>query len=261
MRKADDSILRVASAERVSSLRIMTANVHKGFTFFNRRFILPELREAVTTVAADVVFLQEVLGTHQRHARRHSNWPAAPQYEYLADTMWPQYAYGRNAVYTEGDHGNALLSRYPILQYENVDITVPGTEQRGLLHSTLDVPGQAVVHTICVHLGLGEKQRRQQLGLLGKLLDSLPNDAPVVVAGDFNDWRNSATAILARHGMHEAFVHAQQMPARTFPARWPWLRLDRVYVRNAETRNPLVLHRKPWSHLSDHVPLVVEIVF
>lgn len=250
-----------AARAAVASMRVMTVNVHKGFTFFNRRFILPELREAVTTVAADLVFLQEVLGAHTRHATRHSNWPTAPQYEYLADTMWPQYAYGRNAVYTEGDHGNALLSRYPIVDYENVDISIAGTEIRGLLHSILAVPGRPDVHAICVHLGLKEKHRQLQLALLGKLLDSLPADAPVVVAGDFNDWRNSATDTMALHGMHEAFVNAQRLPAKTFPARWPLLRLDRIYVRNAKTRNPIVLYRKPWSHLSDHLPLVVEIVF
>ena len=70
------------------SLRVLSLNAHKGFTLFNRRFILQELREAVRAVAADLVFLQEVIGTHAHHARRHKNWPALPQYEYLADTLW-----------------------------------------------------------------------------------------------------------------------------------------------------------------------------
>ncbi|MGE8201388.1 MAG: endonuclease/exonuclease/phosphatase family protein, partial [Variovorax sp.] len=100
-----------------TSLKVMTVNTHKGFTALNRRFILPELRDAVRTVGADVVFLQEVLGTHSRHSRRVSNWPEAPHYEFLADTMWPQFAYGRNAVYPKGHHGNALLSKFPIVHF------------------------------------------------------------------------------------------------------------------------------------------------
>src|SRR3954466_11821129 len=92
------------------SLRVLTVNTHKGFTIFNRRFILPELREAVRAVSADVVFLQEVHGTHEHHARRFENWPPLPQYEFLADRIWNDFAYGRNAVYPHGDHGNALLS-------------------------------------------------------------------------------------------------------------------------------------------------------
>lgn len=247
-------------ADGHGSFRIMTANVHKGFSLFNRRFVLPELREAVTTVAAELVFLQEVIGANKYHPQRLFNWPETPQYEYLADTMWPQFAYGCNAVYPDGDHGNALLSKFPIKQHENHDISILGTEERGLLHCILDVPGQADVHAICVHLGLHEKQRQQQLGLLGELLDSLPPAEPVIVAGDFNDWRGKANSVLQKHGMNEAFQHAHGAHARTFPARWPLLRLDRVYVRNATSRNAIALYRKPWSHLSDHVPLVVEIL-
>ena len=246
-------------AAPVHSIRIITANVHKGFTFFNRRFILPELRDAVNTLSADLFFMQEVLGTHEKHARRYHNWIETPQYEYLADTMWPDFAYGRNAVYPDGHHGNALLSKFPILRYENLDVSIHGTEQRGLLHSVLDVPGQPDVHAICVHLGLRENHRREQLELLCKLLDSLPAGEPVIVAGDFNDWRRRADEILNGCGMHEAFVQANGAPARSFPARWPLLCLDRVYVRNATTHSPQVLSRRPWSHLSDHAPLVVEV--
>ena len=243
----------------VHSLKILTVNTHKGFTALNRRFILPELRDAVRTLSADMVFLQEVHGTHEHHAKRFADWPPTPQYEYLADSMWPQFAYGRNAVYPHGDHGNALLSKFPILRHENLDVSVGTQEQRGLLHSVLDVPGHAEVHAICVHLGLRESHRKQQLGLLCELIAGLPEDAPVIVAGDFNDWRQRADALLADSGLKEAFVSAHGAPAKSFPARWPLLCLDRIYVRNATTHQPQVLSTRPWSHLSDHAPLAVEI--
>jgi endonuclease/exonuclease/phosphatase family metal-dependent hydrolase len=243
----------------VHSIRILTLNTHKGFTTFNRRFILHELRDAVRTLSTDVVFLQEVLGTHAHHSARHHNWPAAPQYEFLADSMWRDYSYGRNAVYPHGDHGNALLSKFPILRYENLDVSVGNIEQRGLLHSVLNVPGQPEVHTICVHLGLRESHRRKQLKLLGGLLDSIAPDLPVIVAGDFNDWRKRADGVLYEHGMQEAFVQEYGAPARSFPARFPLLCLDRVYLRNATSHHPQVLHQRPWSHLSDHAPLSVEV--
>jgi endonuclease/exonuclease/phosphatase family metal-dependent hydrolase len=258
--QAEEQHKATQAAARVTTLRVMTANVHKGFTFFNRRYILPELRDAVHTTEADLVFLQEVIGAHKKHARRHPNWQATPQYEYLADTMWPEFAYGRNAVYPDGDHGNALLSRFPILRHENRDISIHGTEERGMLHSVLDVPGQSDIHAICVHLGLWEAHRSRQLDLLRELLESIPPGDPVIVAGDFNDWRKQAGNWLEQQcGMHEAFVSAFGGPARSFPARWPILCLDRIYVRNATTHNPEVLMRRPWSHLSDHAPLVVEV--
>ncbi|MBC3435659.1 endonuclease/exonuclease/phosphatase family protein [Pseudomonas sp. BW16M2] len=238
----------------VHRLTVLTLNVHKGFTLFNRRFILPELREAVRATGADLVFLQEVHGSHQRHAERHPTWPTAPQYEFLADSMWPQFAYGRNAVYPHGDHGNALLSRFPIRAHDNLDVTIHGNEERGLLHCLLEVPGHEQLHAICVHLGLREDHRQRQVGLLLALLDSLPPDEPVIVAGDFNDWRLKADARLSGH-LREAFGK----PARSFPARLPLLRLDRIYLRNAQACEARVLSRYPWPHLSDHAPLVAQV--
>lgn len=241
------------------SLNVLTMNMHMGFGFLNRRFILPELREAVRSVSADVVFLQEVHGEHQRHASRVKDWPSISQYEFLADSMWSSYAYGRNAVYPHGDHGNALLSKYPILSHENLDVSIHGTEERGLLHCVLDVAGHGQVHAICVHLGLREKHRQAQLKLLAQLVKGLPAGEPVIVAGDFNDWRLRADALLADTGLREVFVQHTGAPARSFPARWPLLRLDRIYVANATTRRPQVLSNRPWSHLSDHAPLAVEV--
>ena len=252
-------ILTVEQAPAVHQLKVLTINTHKGFTALNRRFILPELREAVRATGADLVFLQEVLGTHQRHARRHRNWPVTPHYEFLADSMWPQFAYGRNAVYPDGDHGNALMSKFPISHYVNLDVSIGVVEQRGLLHCVLDVPGPRQVHAICVHLGLREVHRRQQLALLCRLVASLPEDEPVIVAGDFNDWRQTASGILAEQGLHEVFTSEFGEPAKSFPARWPLLRLDRIYVRNATSHAPVALSTRPWSHLSDHAPLAVEI--
>lgn len=246
-------------AVAVTSLHVLTVNTHKGFSPLNRRFVLPELREAVRTLGADVVFLQEVLGMHRSHGQRYDNWSDVPQYEFLADSMWPVYAYGRNAVYPDGDHGNALLSKFPIVRHENLDVSVNGTEERGLLHSVLAVPGHGEVHIVCVHLGLGESQRQQQLKLLCRLLDSLDPKAAVIVAGDFNDWRLRADEALADCNMTEVFVEAFGRHAKTFPARLPLLRLDRIYIRNAIANLPKVLSRKPWSHLSDHVPLAVEV--
>ncbi|MBN9412287.1 MAG: endonuclease/exonuclease/phosphatase family protein [Burkholderiales bacterium] len=262
LRSVPQETVAVQADHPTSVLHVMTVNIHKGFTALNRKFILPELREAVRAVSADVVFLQEVLGTHSRHAGRLDNWPEAPHYEFLADTMWPQYAYGRNAVYPSGHHGNALLSKFPIVHYRNHDISIAGPEKRGLLHAVLRTPGGLRdVHAICVHLSLQESHRLEQLHLLCHLVrDEVPDDAPLIVAGDFNDWRRRAHDVLEQEiGLHEVFKRATGQAARTFPARWPLLQLDRIYVRGASVHSPRVLPRTPWSHLSDHAPLCAEI--
>ena len=265
MNAVDDDVhtaLSAASADTGFSFKVLTVNIHKGFTFFNRKFILPELREAVRSVGADVVFLQEVTGSHTEHSDKFQDYPDTPHYEFLADDIWPQFAYGRNAVYTKGDHGNAVMSKFPIVRFENIDVSISGPERRGLLHCELQIPGRSVnVHAICVHLGLMESHRVQQMKMLCDLVkNNIPAHAPVVVAGDFNDWRRRAHAVLEEGaGLHEVFVQAHGQAARTFPARLPLLRLDRIYVRNAIGHAPVVLPARPWSHLSDHAPLAAEI--
>ncbi|BCT97255.1 EEP domain-containing protein [Lysobacter helvus] len=242
------------------TLTVLTLNAHMGFDLLNRRFVLHELREAVRSVSADLVFLQEVMGENARHAKRHAAWPAATQYDFLADTLWPHAAYGRNAVYPHGHHGNALLSKHPIAAHRNRDVSIQGHEERGLLHAEIAIPGSPVLHAICVHLGLRESHRREQLRLLSAVVhDEIPADAPLVIAGDFNDWRVRGHALVKACGLREVFEAANGRVARTFPARLPLLPVDRIYVRNVEAHAPRVLSARPWSHLSDHAPLAVEV--
>ena len=100
------------------TLKIATYNIHKGFSFFKRRLVIHGVREHLRALNADLVFLQEVQGGRARHERRLMNWPEQSQYEFLADAIWPDFAYGKNAAYDAGHHGNAVLSKYPIVGYE-----------------------------------------------------------------------------------------------------------------------------------------------
>lgn len=242
------------------SFKVLTINTHKGFTAFNKRFILPELRDAVRTVSADIVCLQEVMGAHEVHPLHVENWPDTTHYEFLADTMWSDFAYGRNAVYPEGHHGNAVLSRYPIEHYENRDVSVGGSEKRGVLYCRIVPPMLAQpIHVMCVHLGLREGHRQAQLDMLVEWVNALPESEPVVVAGDFNDWRQKANySLKASAGLEDLHPRAW-CPARTFPVRLPILRLDRIYVKNANASSPAALPLRNWRHLSDHAPLSAEI--
>lgn len=250
-----------SAKEESVAFRVLTVNTHKGFTFFNRRYILGELRDAVRAVSADIVFLQEVLGAHETLSALHTDTvPMAPQYEFLADSMWTEFAYGRNAVYPQGHHGNALLSRFPIVHYQNHDVSIEGPEKRGMLHCQLTIPDRGItMHAVCVHLGLREQHRRHQLALLCDLVTSLPADEAVIVAGDFNDWRLKAERVLnGCGGLREVFMDKFGVPAKTFPARLPLLRLDRIYARGVR-HHPVIMPNRPWAHLSDHAPLAAEI--
>lgn len=239
---------------------IFTLNVHKGFGLFNRGFVLHELREAVREVGAEVVLLQEVMGEHTLHKLHVPGWPETSHYEFLAESLWSEFAYGRNSVSPHGHHGNAVLSKFPVVSFRNHDVSPAKGEGRGLLHCVVQRPGEAPVHVVCVHLGLLEAQRQMQVRQLCHLIQTLPSTQPLIIAGDFNDWRLHAHKRLMRcAGVQEVFVQGQGKAVKTFPSRWPVLKLDRIYVRGVGLHQPLPLPKRPWSHLSDHVPLAARI--
>lgn len=239
------------------TLRVLSYNIHKGFSSRNSAFVLREIKEAIREVQADLVFLQEVLGHHDEHARTFPELADVSQFEFLADEIWPHFAYGRNAVYDAGHHGNAILSKYPIKAWSNLDISTNRFEQRGLLHAVVQPPTAPPVHCLCVHFGLFQRGRVQQVAQLAKRIDAeVRSDEPLVVAGDFNDWSERATQVLASEaGLQEAFHHRDGTHGRTFPSFFPFLSLDRVYFRGLTLLEAQVLSGEPWHRLSDHSPI------
>ncbi len=247
-------------------LRVATYNIHKGLSYtplFNRRLTIHDLRDRLRALDADIVFLQEVYGQHERHARRHHNWPAAPQYEFLADAVWHDFAYGRNSVYDAGHHGNAILSRFPIARWDNEDVSSHRFERRGLLHCEIRIPGwDEALHCVCVHLGLRDHERSRQMERLRQRIERMvPPRAPLVVAGDFNDWRQRATRELAHPlNLYEVFELVKGRAARTFPAALPFMTLDRIYVRGFKVPTAHVHHGNVWARVSDHAALTATLV-
>jgi endonuclease/exonuclease/phosphatase family metal-dependent hydrolase len=234
-----------------AALRLLTLNAHQGFNALRRRSLLTGIRDALRASAADLVFLQEV-GGHMGAEGPEEH------YERLADEVWAQHAYGRNAVAGHGHQGNALLSKHPIAHWRNVDVSVGRAEPRGLLHCVVGVPA-GPLHAICVHLGLRESHRAEQVArLLALIASEVPPHAPLVVAGDFNDWRGLVHRRLTQAALTEVCASANGAPARSFPAWCPLLRLDRIYVRHLRHR-PLDVPRAVWTSLSDHLPLAAEV--
>jgi endonuclease/exonuclease/phosphatase family metal-dependent hydrolase len=218
----------------------------------HRHGVLLRIRDALRASRADLVFLQEIGAVAGPESAMH-------QYEVLADSVWTHHAYGRNAVAMGGHHGNALLSRRPVTTWRNVDASVGQAEARGLLHAVVGLDGdREPLHAICVHLALRESHRRRQVDRLLEVVHEVPDGAPLVIAGDFNDWRERAHRRLVLSGLEEVHAAAAGRPARTFPARAPWLRLDRIYVRNVRHR-PVKVSARDWRMLSDHLPLAAEL--
>ncbi|WP_269620832.1 endonuclease/exonuclease/phosphatase family protein [Zhongshania sp. BJYM1] len=241
----------------MSVIRVLSYNVHKGFCSANRQFLLKQIRESIRSVDAEVVFLQEVVGENSQHSAKVDGWIDESQFEFLADSVWPHFSYGKNAVYDHGHHGNAILSKFPIIKSENVDISLYRRSQRGLLLSVIE-PG---IYVICMHMGLLGWERHQQFNLLMKFIErKIPKDAPLIIAGDFNDW-SGALHWRFKHTLklREASVEINGKLAKTFPAKRPVLRLDRIYFRGFTAVAAKRLNGEPWRSLSDHCALYAEL--
>lgn len=244
-----------------NTLKILTYNIHKGFSFANFRFVLHEIRDAIESTGADLVCLQEIQGEHSKHQKRIKNWPTLPQFMFLAKNLWPHYAYGKNALYRKGHHGNAILSKFPFVTWENLSVSKYKSASRSLLHGIIDVPSLAnQVHIICIHFALFKNERHKQLTILKtRIAEHVPENAPLIIAGDFNDWRGQAERFLETDlGLREVFKVCQGHHAKTFPSWSPKLPVDRIYYRGLQLVSGQRLHEMPWRKLSDHVPLYAE---
>ena len=261
----EGSLLHFSMTEAQRSLSLITYNIHKGFGVGRVRFLLPKMRDALLTLNPDFVFLQEVQGEHRRREKRINAWPSSPQFEYIAEAVWPHFLYAKNAIYQSGHHGNAILSKCVFDCFENINLSSINRASRSILHGQIKIAGNPpmTVHLLCVHLGLFKAERASQCrALIQRIKEAVPEDEPLLMAGDFNDWRHHVSGLLAEElNVQEAFYSVKGEHARSFPAISPAFCVDRIYYRGLRVTEVQCLTGKPWRMLSDHVPLFARFEF
>jgi len=242
-------------------IKILSYNIHKGFTIGNRDFILEQIRFALRETNADILFLQEVLGDHQHQKCQIPDWQTAIQFEYIADTFWPHFAYGKNAIYPEGHHGNAILSKFPILEWENHVISTNRFEHRGLLQTKIMIPQiEKEVVLFNTHLNLTQKGRDKQTEMIINIIQK-EKENPWVLVGDFNDWNKKISSTIEnRLGAKEVFKTMTGKYPATFPSFYPMLSLDRMFIHKFKIEQAKTFQDSQWKKLSDHLPLYAEII-
>jgi endonuclease/exonuclease/phosphatase family metal-dependent hydrolase len=236
-------------------LRVVSYNIHKCIGGVDRRYEPQRIADVIARQEADVLMLQEVDDgvTRSNHDR---------QVEVLGDLLGMKYrAWFPNVdVRGGGCYGNAILSRYPLIESTNIDLSIRFKKKRSVLHGVIRVRHDEVdrtVHVFNMHLGLARFERRIQLRTF---LESHPfahlhHETPVVVGGDLNDVYGRLGALLSPAG----FRGVERRPL-TFPAWGPMRALDAIFVRGAVdfmklSRCDSELARRA----SDHRPLIAEI--
>ena len=239
-------------------LRVATWNIHKGVQGLGpaKRLEIHNIGHAIEQLDADLVCLQEVRLHNRREAKRFARWPEQSQADFLAPEGY-EPVYRTNAITRHGEHGNALLTRWPVVSHQHEDMSDHRFEQRGLLHTEVKLAGRPV-HVLVVHLGLVPASRvRQVVQLQNYISREIPAEEPVIVAGDFNDWGRGLARLLARAGLQE--FEGERKP--TYPARLPLAQLDHVYARGLRAISVMVPQGRIWRQMSDHLPLVTELVW
>jgi endonuclease/exonuclease/phosphatase family metal-dependent hydrolase len=236
-------------------LRTLSYNIHKCIGGIDRRYAPDRIVEVIQKLDVDVAMLQEVDGGVARSNHDH-------QVDLLAERLGLRYRtwFPNVDVRGGGQYGNAILSRYPIIESTNLDLTIRFRKRRSALHAVLRIRHDDVdrtVHVYNMHLGLARYERRRQLRMF---LDSHPfqnlhHDTPIVVGGDLNDVYGGLGELLEPAG----FRGIERRPL-TFPAWGPMRALDAIFVRGAMdfvrlARCDSELARRA----SDHRPLVAEV--
>lgn len=195
---------------------------------------------------ADIIALQEV-----------ETGPGAglDLLQHLSGELGMRALAGPTLLRGDARYGNALLARPALRAVARLNLAVDGYEPRGALLAEFGPPGGPV--RLCVtHLGLRCRERLIQCRRICQRLQQDPPCSAHVLFGDLNLWLpgEPAAQVLRRH-----FGPAAAGP-RSYPARWPLLRLDRVLARAPARVAACWAHRSTLARrASDHLPVVATL--
>lgn len=231
-------------------------NIHKCVGGLDRRYDPERIAAAIAPAAPDFVLMQEVTCGWKRSEDR--------QVDVLGEHLGLRHrVYFPNVLKRHGEYGNAILSRYPLYDANNIDLTVGPKKARSVLHARCRVRSKTgkrsrTIHLFNLHLGLSGIERKIQLRrfLASDPFARLEQRTPILVGGDFNDvWGTLGVKLLEPAGFR-----GQRRPLRTFPAYAPVRALDAIYVRGEiqieKVRTPRTAIAR---RASDHLPLIAEL--
>jgi endonuclease/exonuclease/phosphatase family metal-dependent hydrolase len=239
----------VVSSPTARTLRIATYNVHRCRGLDGRT--RPDRIAAVLgSVEADVVALQEVIGPGA-HGGGHA--------EALGAALGMGWVMAPARQLRGHQFGNAVLSRFPIVQHFDQDLTWKTCEPRRLQRVDISLDGRAL-HVYNVHLGTAILERRYQADRLAAVVCDRHVNGPKVVLGDFNEWMRGRATTLLSEKLNSVDLRSFLRRRRTYPGVFPILHLDHIYYAG---RVEIVGIHLPRTRLalvaSDHLPLVADV--
>jgi endonuclease/exonuclease/phosphatase family metal-dependent hydrolase len=250
-------------------LRIVTFNIAHGRGLHpiqgmtSRRKIrsnLLQIAKLLDGLKPDVVALQEI--------DEDSMWAGSfDQLEFLREFGgFPHAAFGinnRRKGLFRLNYGNAILSRHPIAESENIAFGKSTLGEKGFLFAEIELHGKRVP---IVNMHLHYRSRVRRIEQVDRVMHYL-NDkrtsrrahwlVPPIVCGDLNNPSHTAdaTASLMKYFRSHGHYTLHPQRARTFPSPLPRRTLDFVFLPPGCVEVYCLVVR---SFLSDHRPVMVE---
>ncbi len=246
------------------AISVATYNIHRCIGL-DRIRDPARIANVIGELGADVIGLQEVDARGRRFQnmlarrlgapaeRRAAN--AVDQFEYLAQKIGGQAVRGPTLRGPKGAMTTALITRHKIAAVRQLDLSLSAREPRGAIDADLEI-GSRLIRVIVAHLGLRVREREAQIARLCRAIQTggAP-DQPVIVMGDFNEWHLHRSTLAP---LDERLGHATPVPS--FPARFPFLSLDRIWASRESLVTHLHVHRSALARrASDHLPVQATI--
>lgn len=234
-------------------LRIATYNIHKC-RGLDRRVRPARIVEVLREIDADVIALQEVLSLEGGLREK-------DQARFISEEMEMSCAVGGTRIHKGAVYGNVVLSRLPLLETRNYDISVRGREQRGCMRADISANGSGLIHVFNVHLGTALLERRHQGRKLVNtaILNNDQLSGARIMLGDFNEWTRGLTTRLLGSHLTSADIRVHLQRSRTYPGVFPFLHLDHIYFDDSLDLEKVTLHKSRTALVSsDHLPLVAD---
>lgn len=228
-----------------AALRVASYNIHRAVGT-DRRQDTQRIAKVIAELEADIVGLQEVEWTHD-----HTD--EASQFEYLAHLPGYRAVAGPNIRDHRGHYGNLLLTRLPVHQVRQVDLSESRREPRGAIDVEIGGP-EASLRVIVTHLGLGVWERWRQAARLQELV-SERSGQPTLLLGDFNDWLPGSPTLRPLVKLCQA-----NAPLASYPSAWPLLALDRILIHALPVEPDIRIHASRLARrASDHLPVTATL--
>jgi len=237
--------------------RLLTYNVHRCIGS-DRRLSPERIASVIGAAEPDIVLLQELDVGRPRTG-------GIDQAHVIARELGMQLHFHAALHVLEERYGDAVLTARPsrLVRAGHLPgiVSRPKLEPRGALWAAVDLDGTDL-QILTTHFGyLPEENLAQTEALLGQewLGHSECRD-PLILAGDLNivPWSRGYRRFSRR--LRDAQLAAGgPMPQATYPARWPFLRIDHIFVSpSIRVLRTQVLRNADARVASDHLPLVLD---